>query len=36
MKPEYDVLVVGGGPSGALAAEVAAKAGVSVLLVEKR
>lgn len=36
MKPEYDVLVVGGGPSGALAAEAAAKAGVSVLLVEKR
>ena len=36
MKEAYDVLVVGGGPGGALAAKAAAEAGLSVLLVEKR
>lgn len=36
MKEAYDVLVVGGGPGGALAAKAAAEQGLSVLLVEKR
>jgi digeranylgeranylglycerophospholipid reductase len=36
MKEQYDVLVVGGGPAGALAAKTVAAAGLSVLLVEKR
>ncbi len=36
MKRKYDMLVVGGGPGGALAAETAAKQGLSVCLVEKR
>ena len=36
MNSEYDVLVVGGGPGGAIAARTAAKLGLSVLLVEKR
>jgi digeranylgeranylglycerophospholipid reductase len=36
MKEVYDVLVVGGGPGGALAAKATAEAGLSVLLVEKR
>jgi putative ABC transport system permease protein len=36
MKPEYDVLVVGGGPGGALAARTAAEKGLRVGLVEKR
>ena len=36
MKPRYDVLVVGGGPGGALAARTAAESGLKVLLVEKR
>lgn len=36
MKSRYDVLVVGGGPGGAIAAETAAKAGLSVCLAEKR
>ncbi|NLX50287.1 MAG: NAD(P)/FAD-dependent oxidoreductase [Methanospirillum sp.] len=36
MKPEYDLLVVGGGPGGALAARTAAEQGLSVCLVEKR
>ena len=36
MKPRYDVLVIGGGPGGALAARTAADKGLSVLLVEKR
>ncbi|WP_332450399.1 NAD(P)/FAD-dependent oxidoreductase [Methanoculleus sp.] len=36
MKSNYDVLVVGGGPAGALAAKTAAEAGNSVCLIEKR
>lgn len=36
MKSEYDVLVIGGGPGGALAAWTAAKAGLSACLIEKR
>lgn len=36
MKDSYDILVVGGGPAGAVAARTAAEAGLSVLLVEKR
>ncbi|HJJ62858.1 MAG TPA: FAD-dependent oxidoreductase, partial [Methanocorpusculum sp.] len=36
MKDSYDILVVGGGPGGAVAARKAAEAGLSVLLVEKR
>ncbi|MFA5330837.1 MAG: NAD(P)/FAD-dependent oxidoreductase [Methanoregula sp.] len=36
MKSRYDVLVAGGGPGGAVAAQTAAEAGLSVCLVEKR
>jgi len=36
MKSNYDMLVVGGGPAGALAAKTAAEAGNSVCLIEKR
>ena len=36
MKSKYDVLVIGGGPAGALAAKTAAEKGLSVLIVEKR
>ncbi|MFC1960678.1 NAD(P)/FAD-dependent oxidoreductase [Chloroflexota bacterium] len=36
LKEAYDVLVVGGGPGGATAALVAARAGLDVLLVDKR
>ncbi len=36
MKDSYDILVIGGGPGGAVAARTAAEAGLSVLLVEKR
>ena len=36
MKAKYDLLVIGGGPAGAIAARTAARAGHSVLLVEKR
>ncbi|MDD2472513.1 MULTISPECIES: NAD(P)/FAD-dependent oxidoreductase [unclassified Methanoculleus] len=36
MKSSYDILVVGGGPAGALAAKTAARAGNSVCLIEKR
>ena len=36
MKSRYDVLVIGGGPGGAIAARTAAQAGLSVLLIEKR
>ncbi len=35
MKDYYDVLVVGAGPAGSLAAKTAARAGCSVLLIEK-
>jgi digeranylgeranylglycerophospholipid reductase len=36
MKNRYDILVIGGGPGGALAAKTAADAGRSVCLIEKR
>jgi digeranylgeranylglycerophospholipid reductase len=36
MKTNYDVMVIGGGPTGAIAAKTAAEAGLSTLLVEKR
>jgi geranylgeranyl reductase family len=36
MKDKYDMLIVGGGPAGAVAARTAAESGHSVLLVEKR
>ncbi|HUM77483.1 MAG TPA: NAD(P)/FAD-dependent oxidoreductase [Methanoculleus sp.] len=36
MKSKYDILVIGGGPAGALAAKTAAEAGNSVCLIEKR
>jgi digeranylgeranylglycerophospholipid reductase len=36
MKSEYDILVVGGGPGGAIAAWTAARLGLSVCLIEKR
>ncbi|NLM30849.1 MAG: NAD(P)/FAD-dependent oxidoreductase [Methanomicrobiales archaeon] len=36
MKNKYDMLVVGGGPAGALAAKTAAEAGNTVCLIEKR
>jgi digeranylgeranylglycerophospholipid reductase len=36
MKGKYDVLVIGGGPAGALAGKTAAEKGLSALIVEKR
>jgi len=36
MKSKYDILVIGGGPAGALAAKTAAEAGNTVCLIEKR
>jgi digeranylgeranylglycerophospholipid reductase len=36
MKSKYDVLVIGGGPAGALAAKTAVEKGLSALIVEKR
>jgi digeranylgeranylglycerophospholipid reductase len=36
MKSEYDLLVIGGGPGGALAAKTVAEMGYSVCLIEKR
>ncbi|MDO5846736.1 MAG: NAD(P)/FAD-dependent oxidoreductase [Methanocorpusculum sp.] len=36
MKSEYDVIVIGAGPAGSMAAKTAADAGLSVLLAEKR
>lgn len=36
MKSEYDILVIGGGPGGAIAAKTAAEAGLSACIVEKR
>ncbi len=36
MKSSYDILVIGGGPAGAIAAKTAAEAGNSVCLIEKR
>ena len=35
MKQEYDIIVVGAGPAGSMAARFAAKQGVSVLMLEK-
>lgn len=35
MKSEYDIIVVGGGPAGSIAAKFAAEQGVSVLMLEK-
>ena len=35
MKKEYDIVVVGGGPAGSMAARYAAEKGVSVLVLEK-
>ena len=36
MKSKYDMLIVGGGPAGAIAAKTAAEAGCTVCLIEKR
>ena len=36
MKQRYDLLVIGGGPGGAIAARTAAEKGLSVCLIEKR
>lgn len=36
VRPRYDVVVVGAGPGGAIAAHAAAQAGLAVLLIEKR
>lgn len=36
MKPEYDVVIIGAGPAGSVAATTIAQAGRSVLLLEKR
>jgi digeranylgeranylglycerophospholipid reductase len=36
MKSKYDVLIIGGGPAGALAGKTAAEKGLSALIVEKR
>lgn len=36
LRPHYDIIVIGAGPAGSLAATAAAEAGVRVLLLEKR
>jgi digeranylgeranylglycerophospholipid reductase len=36
LSPRYDVVVVGAGPAGSVAARIAARSGLSVLLIEKR
>ena len=36
LQPEYDVIVVGAGPGGSIAAKVAAENDLRVLLLEKR
>src|SRR5512141_2996625 len=36
MKPAYDVIVIGAGPAGSIAARTTAQAGLSTLLIEKR
>ncbi len=36
MKPAYDVVVIGAGPAGSIAARTTAQAGLSTLLIEKR
>ena len=36
MKSEYDVIVIGAGPAGSLAARTAAQQGLDVLMIEKR
>ena len=35
MKTQYDLVVVGAGPAGSIAARTAAEKGISVLLLEK-
>ena len=35
MKKEYDIIVVGAGPAGSMAARFAAEQGISVLMLEK-
>jgi digeranylgeranylglycerophospholipid reductase len=35
MKEEYDIIVVGAGPAGSMAARFAAEQGVSVIMLEK-
>jgi len=35
MKDEFDIIVVGAGPAGSMAARFAAEKGVSVLILEK-
>ena len=36
MKSKYDVLIIGGGPAGALAAKTAVEKGLTACIVEKR
>ena len=36
MKDRYDVLIIGAGPAGSIAAKTAAEKGLDVLLIEKR
>jgi len=36
MKDHYDVIIVGAGPGGSIAAKTAAKEGLDVLMIEKR
>ncbi|MFZ3384369.1 MAG: FAD-dependent oxidoreductase, partial [Candidatus Methanoperedens sp.] len=36
MRSRYDVIIVGAGPGGSIAAKTCAKAGLEVLLIEKR
>ncbi|WMW22323.1 NAD(P)/FAD-dependent oxidoreductase [Methanolobus mangrovi] len=36
MKSEYDVIIIGAGPAGSIAAKTAAQKGLSVLMIEKR
>lgn len=36
MKDHYDVIIVGAGPGGSIAAKTAAKEGLDVLMIEKK